>query len=78
MIGGLGTGGALDYFRKEILASSSDLPLEYFYVMHADICCNFPLKEVAMCHLHERSIPPIGTLLTTQVIFVPSLRPSRS
>ena len=69
---GLGTGGALHYFRQEILCENENNnetseKLKYFYVMHADICCTFPLKELAICHERIRPVPAVATLLTTKV-----------
>ncbi|XP_059823453.1 mannose-1-phosphate guanyltransferase alpha-A-like [Mobula hypostoma] len=38
----LGTGGGLYHFRDQILSGKPDL----FFVMNADVCCEFPLTEM--------------------------------
>ncbi|ANB11257.1 mannose-1-phosphate guanylyltransferase [Sugiyamaella lignohabitans] len=39
----MGTAGGLYHFRDEILKGSP----QHFYVIHADVCSSFPLKELA-------------------------------
>lgn len=43
----LGTGGGLYHFRDQILYNQTDL----FFVLHADICCSFPLQSMLDAHL---------------------------
>ena len=42
----LGTAGGLYHFRDQILAGSPD----YFFVMNADVCGDFPLNEMLEFH----------------------------
>lgn len=39
----LGTGGGLNYFRKQILGSSGDHKI---LLIHGDVICNYPFKEL--------------------------------
>ena len=43
----LGTAGGLYHFRERILQGDPD----HVIVMHGDICCNFPLKQIVNFHL---------------------------
>ena len=52
----LGTAGGLYHFRDQILAGNPD----YFFVMNADVCGDFPLKEMLEFHKSK----PIGTYCT--------------
>lgn len=52
----LGTAGGLYHFRDQILAGNPD----YFFVMNADVCGDFPLKD--MLEFHKTK--PAGTYCT--------------
>ena len=56
------------HFRDQILAGNPEL----FFVMNADVCCDFPLKEMLEFHRSKNS-DIVGTMLTTEVLFVPSI-----
>lgn len=57
----LGTAGGLYHFRDTILRSN---PTDLF-VLHADVCCSFPLEEMQKLH-HDRDA--IATILGTKVV----------
>eukprot|EP01117_Protostelium_nocturnum_P007277 TRINITY_DN2602_c0_g1_i1.p1 TRINITY_DN2602_c0_g1~~TRINITY_DN2602_c0_g1_i1.p1 ORF type:complete len:405 (+),score=96.65 TRINITY_DN2602_c0_g1_i1:93-1307(+) len=44
--GRLGTAGGINQFRTEILESNPD----YFFVLHCDVVCSFPLAEILKSH----------------------------
>lgn len=52
----LGTAGGIYHFRDQILAGNPD----YFFVMNADVCGDFPLKEMLEFHTSK----PAGTFCT--------------
>ncbi|KAL4218726.1 hypothetical protein ACF0H5_021314 [Mactra antiquata] len=52
----LGTAGGIYHFRDQILAGNPD----YFFVMNADVCGDFPLKEMLKFHTSK----PTGTFCT--------------
>lgn len=52
----LGTAGGLYHFRDQILAGTPD----YFFVMNADVCGDFPLQEMLKFHQSK----PTGTYCT--------------
>ncbi|XP_021343417.1 mannose-1-phosphate guanyltransferase alpha-A-like isoform X3 [Mizuhopecten yessoensis] len=57
----LGTAGGLYHFRDQILAGNPD----FFFVMNADVCGDFPLKN--MLDQHKKSPASIcGTILCTE------------
>ncbi|BFZ54011.1 hypothetical protein PYCC9005_001042 [Savitreella phatthalungensis] len=57
----LGTAGGLYLFRDAILRSSP----KQIIVMHADICCSFPLQEMLAIHMTKDNA--IATILGTKV-----------
>ncbi|KAK9474481.1 nucleotide-diphospho-sugar transferase [Dipodascopsis tothii] len=60
----LGTAGGLYHFRDVILKGNPDK----FFVLHADVCCSFPLKE--MLHMAEEKAAKaviLGIRVPTQV-----------
>ncbi|KAG5519183.1 hypothetical protein PMAC_002271 [Pneumocystis sp. 'macacae'] len=56
----LGTAGGLYLFRDVILRHSPKI----IFVLHSDLCCSFPLKNMLKMHLEKNAI---GTLLGTKV-----------
>ncbi|KAI9592325.1 nucleotide-diphospho-sugar transferase [Syncephalis fuscata] len=56
----LGTAGGLYHFRDEILHGQPDR----FFVLHADICCSFPLNAMMRFHRDHRGL---CTILGTKV-----------
>lgn len=56
----LGTGGGLYHFRDQILKGHTS----NVFVMHADVCCSFPLQELLNVH-HEKKA--LVTLMATKV-----------
>ncbi|KTW30788.1 hypothetical protein T552_00500 [Pneumocystis carinii B80] len=56
----LGTAGGLYFFRDLILRNSP----KTIFVLHSDLCCSFPLKNMLEMHLEKDAI---GTLLGTKV-----------
>ncbi|XP_053385632.1 mannose-1-phosphate guanyltransferase alpha-B-like isoform X3 [Mercenaria mercenaria] len=52
----LGTAGGIYHFRDQILAGNPD----YFFLMNADVCGDFPLKEMLQFHTKK----PMGTYCT--------------
>ena len=61
----LGTGGGLYHFRDQIQRNNADL----FFVLHADICSSFPLKQMLQFHIEKSKLHPIilATILGTKV-----------
>ena len=57
----LGTAGGLYLFRDAILKGDP----KTIIVMHADVCCSFPLEEMLTMHTEKHAI---GTMLGTKVI----------
>ena len=59
----LGTAGGMYHFRDQILSGKPEL----FFVMNADVCCDFPLTD--MLDFHRRtSDTPHHTVMGTEVI----------
>lgn len=61
----LGTGGGMFHFRDQILTGNPDL----FFVMNADVCCDFPLQEMVDFHTATTNEPHftiLGTEATRQ------------
>ena len=56
----LGTAGGLYLFRDAILKGDP----KTIIVMHADVCCSFPLEEMLAMHKEKQAI---GTILGTKV-----------
>jgi len=56
----LGTAGGLMFFKHEILKDRS-----YFFLLHSDICCSFPLEEVLAYHKQKKFA--LVTLMGTKV-----------
>lgn len=56
----LGTAGGIYHFRDEIIRGNP----QQFFVMHVDIACTFPLKEMAAFHQGHRGL---CTMLSTKV-----------
>ena len=56
----LGTAGGLYLFRDAILKGDP----KTIIVMHADVCCSFPLEEMLRMHTEKEAI---GTMLGTKV-----------
>jgi len=56
----LGTAGGLYLFRDAILKGDP----KTIIVMHADVCCSFPLEEMLTMHTENKAI---GTMLGTKV-----------
>jgi len=56
----LGTAGGLYLFRDAILKGDP----KTIIVMHADVCCSFPLEEMLKMHTQKQAI---GTMLGTKV-----------
>ncbi|EPY53688.1 mannose-1-phosphate guanyltransferase [Schizosaccharomyces cryophilus OY26] len=56
----LGTGGGLYHFRDQILKGHTD----NVFVMHADVCCSFPLNELLQSHQAKDALV---TLMATKV-----------
>lgn len=56
----LGTGGGLFHFRDQILRNSP----ETVFVLHADICCEFPLVQMLQRHNETKALV---TLMATKV-----------
>jgi mannose-1-phosphate guanylyltransferase len=56
----LGTAGGLYLFRDAILKGDP----KTIIVMHADVCCSFPLEEMLKMHIEKQAI---GTMLGTKV-----------
>ncbi|RKP05580.1 nucleotide-diphospho-sugar transferase, partial [Thamnocephalis sphaerospora] len=56
----LGTAGGLYHFRDEILRGQPDR----FFVLHADVCCSFPLNAMMRFHREHRGL---CTILGTKV-----------
>ena len=42
----MGTAGGLFHFRDRIEGENTN----FFFVLHSDVCCSFPLKEVLEFH----------------------------
>ena len=60
----LGTAGGLYKFREQILADGP----ESIFVLHCDIACPFPLKEMLAFHREKvRELGIVGTLLGSKV-----------
>jgi len=59
----LGTAGGLYLFRDAILKGDP----KTIIVMHADVCCSFPLEEMLTMHTEKEAI---GTMLGTKVVSV--------
>ncbi|VVT54619.1 uncharacterized protein SAPINGB_P004166 [Magnusiomyces paraingens] len=47
----MGTAGGLYHFRDEILKGNPSK----FFVIHADVCCSFPLKEIDTLYLEKQA-----------------------
>lgn len=60
----LGTAGGIYHFRDEIIRGNP----QQFFVMHVDIACSFPLKEMAAFHQGHRGL---CTMLSTKVVYTP-------
>lgn len=56
----LGTAGGLYLFRDAILKGDP----KTIIVMHADVCCSFPLEDMLAMHIEKEAI---GTILGTKV-----------
>jgi mannose-1-phosphate guanylyltransferase len=56
----LGTAGGLYLFRDAILKGDP----KTIIVMHADVCCSFPLEDMLAMHIEKEAI---GTMLGTKV-----------
>jgi mannose-1-phosphate guanylyltransferase len=56
----LGTAGGLYLFRDAILKGDP----KTIIVMHADVCCSFPLEEMLKMHNEKHAI---GTMLGTKI-----------
>ncbi|EEB05866.2 mannose-1-phosphate guanyltransferase [Schizosaccharomyces japonicus yFS275] len=56
----LGTGGGLYHFRDQIRKSD----VKDLFVMHADVCCSFPLSQLYAVHEEKKALV---TLMTTKV-----------
>jgi mannose-1-phosphate guanylyltransferase len=56
----LGTAGGLYLFRDAILKGDP----KTIIVMHADVCCSFPLEDMLAMHTEKQAI---GTMLGTKV-----------
>lgn len=56
----LGTAGGLYLFRDAILKGDP----KTIIVMHADVCCSFPLEDMLAMHKEKEAI---GTILGTKV-----------
>jgi mannose-1-phosphate guanylyltransferase len=56
----LGTAGGLYLFRDAILKGDP----KTIIVMHADVCCSFPLQDMLAMHTEKQAI---GTMLGTKV-----------
>ncbi|RKP25166.1 nucleotide-diphospho-sugar transferase [Syncephalis pseudoplumigaleata] len=56
----LGTAGGLYHFRDEILRGQPDR----FFVLHADVCCSFPLNAMMRSHREHQGL---CTILGTKV-----------
>ncbi|CAO3655310.1 unnamed protein product [Mucor fragilis] len=56
----LGTAGGIYHFRDEIIRGNP----QQFFVMHVDIACSFPLKEMAAFHQGHRGL---CTMLSTKI-----------
>ncbi|KAL1914190.1 uncharacterized protein VTP21DRAFT_9689 [Calcarisporiella thermophila] len=56
----LGTAGGLYHFRDEILKGDPG----QFFVLHADVCCSFPLADMISSHMKHRGL---CTILGTKV-----------
>ena len=56
----LGTAGGLYLFRDAILKGDP----KTIIVMHADVCCSFPLEDMLAMHTEKKAI---GTMLGTKV-----------
>ncbi|KAJ1651387.1 hypothetical protein IWQ61_008033, partial [Dispira simplex] len=56
----LGTAGGIYHFRNEILRHSP----ESFFVLHADVCCSYPLAEMLAFHKQQGCK---GTIMGTRV-----------
>jgi mannose-1-phosphate guanylyltransferase len=59
----LGTAGGIYHFRDQILAGNPD----YFFVMNADVCGDFPLQEMLDFHKSKPS-GTFCTMLGTEVL----------
>jgi mannose-1-phosphate guanylyltransferase len=57
----LGTAGGLYLFRDAILKGDP----KTIIVMHADVCCSFPLEDMLTMHIDKGAI---GTMLGTKVL----------
>jgi len=57
----LGTAGGLYLFRDAILKGDP----KTIIVMHADVCCSFPLEDMFAMHTEKKAI---GTMLGTKVL----------
>jgi NDP-sugar pyrophosphorylase family protein len=57
----LGTAGGLYLFRDAILKGDP----KTIIVMHADVCCSFPLQDMLAMHTEKQAI---GTMLGTKVL----------
>jgi hypothetical protein len=67
----LGTAGGLYKFREQILADGP----ESIFVLHCDIACPFPLKEMLAFHREKvRDLGIVGTLLGSKVMHPPYQR----
>lgn len=60
----MGTAGGLYLFRDAILKGDP----KTIIVMHADVCCSFPLEEMLTMHTEKKAI---GTMLGTKVPLSP-------
>jgi len=58
----LGTAGGMYHFRDQILTGNPDL----FFVMNADVCGDFPLREMLEFHQSVDTSPHF-TILGTEV-----------
>ncbi|KAL6046118.1 GMPP [Balamuthia mandrillaris] len=60
----LGTAGGLHKFKEEILTGQPDA----VFVLHCDIACSFPLKDMLAFHREKAAeLGAIGTLMASQV-----------
>ena len=59
----LGTAGGLYHYRDQIQAGSP----AGFFVFNADVCCNFPLREIMSFHAEVTPADGI-TIVATEVL----------
>eukprot|EP01125_Pyxidicula_operculata_P001502 TRINITY_DN11367_c0_g1_i1.p1 TRINITY_DN11367_c0_g1~~TRINITY_DN11367_c0_g1_i1.p1 ORF type:complete len:409 (+),score=87.15 TRINITY_DN11367_c0_g1_i1:71-1297(+) len=57
----MGTAGALFKFQDSILGDNRD----YFFLLHSDICCTFPLQELLDFHVAQKG--SVFTMMGTKV-----------